>query len=164
MLGGNERAFAAIYRRYARYVAGVAYRLLGNDAEVDDVVQETFCDASGALATLRDGELLRPWLARICVSRVHKRLSKRKRWNWLLGEAKNVVPTVSDPRGRAPADALHEILQTLPAELRMPWILHCVEGESLPDVASMCEVSLATAKRRIAKATEKIEGGLRANG
>src|SRR5262249_19187668 len=32
-------AFAALYERHARYIAGVVYRLMGDDAELDDIVQ-----------------------------------------------------------------------------------------------------------------------------
>src|SRR5262249_1334558 len=70
--GGSERAFAALYHRHARYVAGVAYRLLGHDAELDDVVQEAFSDAARALGSLKDAAGLRKWLASIAVRRVHK--------------------------------------------------------------------------------------------
>ncbi len=51
---GDDQAFAAIYRRHARYVAGVAYRILGADSEVDDVVQETFVDAAKGLRRIED--------------------------------------------------------------------------------------------------------------
>ncbi len=163
-LGGNERAFTALYRRYARYVAGVAYRILGTDAELDDVVQEAFCDASSALATLKEGDSFRPWLARITVHRIHKRLAKRRRWRWLVGEIQIVAPQVSDPRERARVDALYEQLEALAPDIRVPWMLHFIEGETLPDVAKICDVSLATAKRRIAKAQARIDGGLHAPG
>lgn len=156
-IGGSDRAFATLYRRHARYVAGVAYRLLGGDAELDDVVQETFCDASAALSSLKEPGGFRGWLARICVRRVHKRLAKRRRWRWIVGEAAQTAPLVSDPAERQRVDALYEALRDLPPELRIPWTLHHVEGETLPDVAAMCEVSLATAKRRIAEAAEKLE-------
>jgi len=156
-IAGSERAFSALYRRHARYVAGVVYRLLGGDAELDDVVQETFCDASAALASLKEPSGLRAWLARIAVRRVHKRLAKRRRWRWLVGEVAQGAPLVSDPAERQRVDALYEALGALPADLRIPWTLHHVEGETLPEVASMCEISLATAKRRIAEAAERLE-------
>ena len=156
-IAGSDRAFSMLYRRHARYVAGVVYRLLGSDGELDDVVQETFCDASAALASLKEPGGLRGWLARIAVRRVHKRLAKRRRWRWLVGEVAQMAPLVSDPAERQRVDALYEALATLPPELRIPWTLHHVEGETLPEVAAMCEISLATAKRRIADAAEKLE-------
>ena len=51
---GGQAAFRELYRRHARYVASVAYRMLGADAEVDDVVQDTFTVAAHNLEQLRD--------------------------------------------------------------------------------------------------------------
>jgi RNA polymerase sigma-70 factor (ECF subfamily) len=160
-LAGSERAFAALCRRHARYIAGVAYRLLGTDADLDDVVQETYCDASHALATLKEPAGLRAWLARIAVRRVHKPLAQRKRSQWLLGQAEHLVAHVSDPRARQEVEGLYEALDTLAPELRIPWTLHELDGETLPAVADACELSLATAKRRIAEAASRIEQRLR---
>ena len=47
-------------------------------------------------------------------------------------------------------------LGTTRPKLRVPWILHHIEGESLPEVARLCGVSLATVKRRVAGADERI--------
>lgn len=156
-LAGNDRAFAALYRRHARYVAGVVYRLLGSDAELEDVVQEAFVDASRALASLQEPAGFRAWLARIAINRVHKRFARRRRWRWLTGALEHVAPKVSDPATRAKVDALYEALEALPPKLRVPWTLHVVEGETLPEVATLCEISLATVKRRIAEASTLID-------
>ena len=155
--GGDDRAFATLYRRHARYVAGVVYRLLGGDADVDDVMQEAFCDAAGALRGLREPSEFRAWIVRIAIRRVHKRISRRRRWHWLLGAAEQVTPTVSDPRMRQRAAELYEALHTVPPRLRIPWILHVIEGETLPDVSRLCDISLATAKRRIAEAGARVD-------
>ena len=37
---GDDRAFGLLYRRHARYVAGVVFRLLGDESELDDVVRQ----------------------------------------------------------------------------------------------------------------------------
>jgi RNA polymerase sigma-70 factor (ECF subfamily) len=161
-IGGDERAFAALYKRHARYVAGVVYRLAGDDADLEDVVQEAFCDAAGALRSLRDPAGLRPWLVRIAIRRLYSRFRRLRRWRWLLGATKKLTPTSSDPRARARVDALYEVLDGLPLALRTPWVLHVIEGETLHDVAVMCHVSVATAKRRVAEAEEKIHRRLHA--
>lgn len=154
---GSERAFTQLYRRYARYVATIAYRIMGSDAELDDVVQEVFLDAAGALASVREAEGLRGWLGRITVRRIHKRLARRRRWRWLLREQQEVAVTVSDPALKTRVTDLYRALERLPPDTRIPWVLHVIEGETLPDVARMCDVSLATAKRRIAKAAAHVE-------
>src|SRR5688572_19966054 len=80
---GDDRAFATLYRRHARYVAGVGYRITGNDAELDDILQEAFTDAACALDDLREPSGFRAWLVMIVVRRVHKRLAKRRRFRFL---------------------------------------------------------------------------------
>lgn len=159
-IGGSERAFTLLYRRHARYAAGVAYRVLGSDTELDDIVQESFVDASRALASLQDPADFRPWLARIVVRRIHKRLARRRRFRTLLGALAYVMPTMSDPRERGSVDALYEVLDRLTPKLRIPWALHHIEGETLPEVAAMCNTSLATIKRRIGEAAALIERSL----
>jgi len=157
---GNERAFTQLYRRYARYVAAIAYRVMGSDAELDDVVQEAFLDAYGSIKSLREATVLRAWLGKIVVRRVHKRLTRRRRWRFLNRESYQTAVTVSDPALRTRVTDLYRTLDGLPPKLRIPWVLHCIEGETLPDVAVMCDISLATAKRRIAAASAHVEGVL----
>ncbi len=156
-VAGNERAFEALYRRHVRYVAGVTYRLLGNDAEVDDVLQEAFLDAAGALAGLREPAEFRAWLVRITIRRVYRRLARRRRWRWLQAEILTVTPTVSDPQTRHRVQELYEALGRLPPKLRIPWTLHVIDGETLPEVGRLCDISLATAKRRIADAATRLD-------
>ena len=60
---------AALFRRYAAYVATCAHRLLGADDELDDVVQEVFLVALRGLRGLRDPEAIRGWLATVTVRR-----------------------------------------------------------------------------------------------
>lgn len=163
-IAGNERAFSALYRRHARYVAGIVYRILGSDADLEDIVQEGFVDASRALSSLNEPKDFRPWLARIVVRRVHKRIARQRRWRWLAGSVAQVAPTSSDPRGREKVDALYEILSSMSADLHVPWALHHVEGQTLPEVAAACGVSLATVKRRIAEAAAIVDRRLHESG
>jgi len=158
---GSERAFEALYRRHVRYVAGVTYRLLGGDAEVDDVLQEAFLDAAGALAGLREPAEFRAWLVRIAIRRVYRRLARRRRWRWLQADIEVVSPPASDPQTRHRVHELYDALSRLPAKLRIPWTLHMIDGETLPDVGRLCEISVATAKRRIADAAARLDRRLR---
>src|SRR5436190_514218 len=63
----------------------------------------------------------------------------------------------SDPRDRLPVDELYDALDRLPPDLRVPWVLARIEQSTLPEVARICEISLATVKRRIADADARIE-------
>jgi RNA polymerase sigma-70 factor, ECF subfamily len=154
----DEAAFAALYRRHARYLAGIVYRLMGDAADLDDIIQETFLHAGDALAQLDRPERVRAWLVTIAVRRTHRHLARRRRRWFLLRHLAEVAAPASDPADRSEVDELYRALDRLPHELRTPWVLHRIERFSLPDVAETCEVSLATVKRRIAEAERRIEG------
>src|SRR5262249_55814115 len=152
----DEAAFRVVYARHARYVAGVVYRLLGDDADLDDVVQETFLDATSGLKALDDPNSLRRWLAVVAGRKVHSLLARRRRRRWFSWSLVHIAPAISDPTDSRPVEELYDALDRLPAKLRIPWVLSRIADESLPDVALFCETSLATVKRRIALAEERL--------
>jgi RNA polymerase sigma-70 factor (ECF subfamily) len=152
----DEAAFTTLYERHSPYIARVAHRLLGGDADVDDVVQETFLDAANAIGDLVDPGAIRAWLVAIAVRRVHKVLAKRKRRTLFSIFAAELAPRASDPRDRQPVDDLYDALDRIPDELRIPWVLARVQELTLPETARACRVSLATVKRRIAEAEERL--------
>lgn len=152
----DEAAFTALYQRHSRYVAGVVYRLLGDDAELDDIVQDTFVAAARHLDSLTNASAIRAWLVAIAVRRVHKQLSARKRRRFVLSNLFDLVAHRSDPEDRRQVDELYDALERLPVDLRVPWSLARIEELSLPEVAAACEVSLSTVKRRIADAEQRL--------
>lgn len=150
-----------VYRRYCRYVAAVILRLNGRPTEVEDLVQDVFLEAAGGIERLRDPEAIKGWLATIAVRTVRRRLRLRRTWRFLgldrdAGEAMLIDPRVS-PADRTLLRAVYEVLDDLPVQDRLAFTLHIIEGETLEAVAKLCGCSLATAKRRIARAQRVIE-------
>jgi RNA polymerase sigma-70 factor (ECF subfamily) len=156
-LAGEEAAFGALYRRHAHGIAALVYRTLGHDADLDDVVQETFVEGFRQLGALSDRTKLRPWLTTIAVRRIHARLAWRYRLRGLATRLFGVAPAVSDPAAREPVHALYRALARAPAKQRLAWTLHRVEGLTLPEAGDHCGVSLATVKRWIAAVDEIVE-------
>jgi RNA polymerase sigma-70 factor, ECF subfamily len=153
---GDEAAFSALYKRHARAVAGVVYRLLGSDQALDDIVQETFVIGLRRLDRLREPEALRRWLITIAVRRVKRHLAGRYRSRAIFEDLATMLPRVGDARAREEVHSLYEALARLPAKLRLPWMLHRIEGETLPAVAEMCDCSLTSTKRYIAHAEDRL--------
>jgi len=156
-----------VFRKYSRYVAAVAYRLLGRDDEVDDVVQEVFLQAVRGIARLREPEAVKGWLATVTV-RVSARKLRLRRLRGLLGAQKDerevyeqLAAPGTPPDERALLARVYRLLDELSVGERLAWTLRHVEGEQLDAVARICGVSLATAKRRIAAAQTKLEKALR---
>lgn len=158
----DEWALEIMYRRYVRMVAGIAQRMLRNPADVDDVVQETFLIGFEQLGRLADPRALRGWLARIAVSRVHRRF-RFQRWTKLWSRAELAACLEDQADASATQEQRTELalvdraLANMKLDVRTPWILRRVLGHELADVAAACDCSLATAKRRLAAGDAIIE-------
>ena len=154
---GDEAAFYGFYRRHAPYIAGVAFRLLANAGEVDDVVQDTFVTASQKLATLKAPEHVRLWLVKIAVRHAQRRLRSRRRTRTIGDMGGFGFPTKTDMKLASMLDDLRDLLRRIPTRFGEPWILHRLEGLTIKEVATACDISAATVKRRIAAADKKVQ-------
>ena len=157
--------FDALYRRYASYVASIAVRLVGRDAELDDLVQDVFIEVLRGLPKLRDPRAFKGWLAQITVRTSTRRLRQRN-----LRRALHVPETVPDyealsapsatPEQRALVAQLYRVLDRLPAKTRVIWVLRHVLDEPLSSVAELAECSQSTVQRRLIDAQAAIDGEL----
>lgn len=160
--GGDRGAEEVLYRRYARYVGGLAARLLGSQGDAEDILQETFLIAFQQLASLRDDVAFRAWVAQIAVSRVRRRY-RRRRLLRLFGLVDDEAGMIELAAPGASSEMLADLalvdaaLRRLPGEQRIAWVLRHVEGYALDEVARAIGCSLATAKRRIGAANACVE-------
>lgn len=163
-IGGDRWAEEAIYRRHVHRVSAVAARLLRRGADVDDVVQDTFVEGLRDLGKLRDPERLGSWLVRIAVHRVHKIFRRRRLLRWIGLERLEAPdePLVSQARTEAGHEARAELawldraLDALDWDTRAAWVLVVLEGYALGEAAELAGCSLATLKRRVARAESSI--------
>jgi RNA polymerase sigma-70 factor (ECF subfamily) len=152
-------AFDALYAAHARYVAGLAGRLLGRDDEVADVVQEVFLIAHRSLGSLREPGAARGWLARIAVREASRRLRWRRLRSFIrpsAAECELVIDPRAAPELRPLAALLYAKLDQMPTRYRLPWTLRHLADQTLESVAEMLDSSPATVKRRIAAAERQL--------
>jgi RNA polymerase sigma-70 factor (ECF subfamily) len=163
---GNAAAPAILFDRYGARVQRILVRVLGADREVADLIQEVFLRALENLHRLRDGDSLASWLTSIAVFTARECIRRRRRWRWLVPLAPSDLPPVpvSGPNAEATEAlrAVYAVLDDLRADERIAFALRFVEGMELTEVAEACDVSLSTAKRRLARAEERFTRGARA--
>jgi RNA polymerase sigma-70 factor, ECF subfamily len=166
--GGERQRLAELYDAYAPLVAWFAGRLLLRREDVEDLVQEVFVIAAENLDNLTEAPKIRAWLKTVTLRRVGRRL----RWARVrarFGVASVTSDSVEDliaspeasPEDRAALRELYVLLGKLPVDLRIAWTLRHVHEESLEAVAVLTGCSLATAKRRISAAQQRIQKDLR---
>lgn len=167
MLSGDRWAKEAFYRKHVERAYRVAFRLVRHRADAEDCVQEAFSQAFCALPKLREPSSVRAWFLRIVVNRAHRRFRRRRALQFFgaaVEEASDVlVQSSSSAEVHSELALVEQALGRTSAVDRAAWILRRVEGCSLSEVAAACSASLATVKRRIARADQTIERHVRAN-
>jgi RNA polymerase sigma-70 factor (ECF subfamily) len=170
---GNEQAFlealrerdpaatTALFDAHQGMVLTVLARVLGVDLELRDLLQEVFLRALRGIHTVRDGRVLQQWLRRIAVCTAMDCLRRRRRRRWLKLVAPEeleepTAPTVNS-EAREAIRHVYRILDAFPAEERLVFTLRTFAGMELTEVASASRCSLATIKRRLARAEARFE-------
>lgn len=123
----------------------VAYGLLLNRTDCADAVQEALLRGWEKRNTLRNEAYFQTWLIRILINECYSMLRRRKR----------AIPLDELPEPVAPPDAdraLHDAIAHLDRKLRLPVVLHYMEGYSVSEVADMLGLPGGTIKTRLFKA------------
>jgi RNA polymerase sigma-70 factor (ECF subfamily) len=156
---GDPRAADAIWTRYAPLVRSKLGRSVGTQ-DVEDQVQEVFLRLFEYLGQLRDPSALRSFLIGITLRIAGTELRRRRcRW-WLTLTATGELPepaAFEDAETRLVVRRLFDILGKLTPESGRIFELRYVEGKELAEVAAAMHVSLATAKRYLARIWARVE-------
>jgi RNA polymerase sigma-70 factor (ECF subfamily) len=161
---GDRAAQTAIWRRYLPLVRARMSRSLGGQ-DVDDHVQEVFLSLFQVLPDLRDPSALRSFIIGITLHVVGTELRRRRGRYWLQLTPSGDLPEPSvQPDADPPREAvarLAAILDTFTPETYRVIALRYVEGKELTEVAEAIDVSLATAKRHLARASARLHAIVR---
>ena len=130
----------------SRYISG----LVGRPA-ADDVLQEVFVKIWRNLRWLNRPELFRHWAYRIASRACYQHLRQARRWSERIDEAA-VVDDVPAPstRGVEFLAGLDALLERVSPASRAVLLLHYVEDLSIEETAAILDISMGTAKSRLA--------------
>ncbi len=145
----DESAFDTLYRRHRDWVVRVALRIVGDEADALDVLQDAF------LYVLRKAPHLeaRAKFATFLYPAVrHLALERRRR----RSRSRPAVESVSDPDADGSREDLVSALAGLSPELRETVLLRFVDGFSIQEIAARLAVPPGTVKSRLHQAIERL--------
>jgi RNA polymerase sigma-70 factor (ECF subfamily) len=161
--GGDAAAFEALVNRYMRRAFAVAYRLMGQKEDAEDLVQETFMAVLQRIGTFEAGRPFAPWFFRILVNRgLNARKARSLR-------AVDEIPEGTAARGPTPEreaertelrDRLRTAMAGLPERQRVIVELFELEGFGGPEIAEILEISDGTVRWHLHEARKTLKKAL----
>lgn len=171
---GDGAAFEAIMRRHNQLLFRTARSIVRNDAEAEDVVQESYLRAWRALKTYRAESKLSTWLMRITTNEALGRLRRKSAQvipleaAMMSSEPETQAALTEEPE-RGPEQAvqrsqMRELMEAridrLPEVFRTVFMLRAVEEMSVAEVAQALDISEATVRTRFFRARGLLREGL----
>ena len=172
---GDKKAFELLVIKYQRKLLRLVSRLVRDQAEAEDVVQEAFIKAYRAIPQFRGDSAFYTWLYRIGINTAK---------NYLVTQARR-APTSTDSNAEEAetfddadnlrdintpesmlatkqiADTVNQAMAALPEELKTAITLREIEGLSYDDIAEAMDCPIGTVRSRIFRAREAIAEKLR---
>jgi RNA polymerase sigma-70 factor (ECF subfamily) len=171
-LDGEEEAFGGIVRRWERKVFNLAWRMLENREDAQDVVQETFLSVFKSVRCLRDPGSFSTWLYRIALNHCRARWRARSSDFCLSepfsdqdGNEGRQFMDISAARQNGDAlenmDIIRKALAGLGEDHRTAIILKEYLGLSLEELAGVMDCHLSTAKSRLYHGLQGVQRNLK---
>ncbi|MBM3350724.1 MAG: RNA polymerase sigma factor RpoE [Betaproteobacteria bacterium] len=172
---GDKRAFGLLVDKYQRKLARLVSRMVRDQSEIEDVVQEAFIKAYRALPNFRGDSAFYTWLYRIGINSAKNHLIALGRRPTVSTdieiedaehfESGDELRTIDTPESsmmtKEIAKTVNDTVADLPAELREAITLREIEGLSYEEIATIMNCPIGTVRSRIFRAREAIAQKLR---
>ncbi|NNE30498.1 MAG: RNA polymerase sigma factor [Saprospiraceae bacterium] len=155
---GNRRAQNQLYNLYSKAMYNICYRMMGNQMEAEDVLQNSFIDVFTKLHTFRFQSSVGAWIKRIVINNCINQIKKRKLTFELLDDrydfAENHPP--EKPQADLSVEQIKQAMANLSDGYRVVFSLYLLEGYDHKEIASILKISEATSKSQFSRAKAKM--------
>lgn len=155
---GDMLAFDRVYELYSHKLFSFVFKILKNEAEADDIVQEVFVKIWESRHNLEDYKLLNSYIFTIAynnsIDLIRKRISNTKYLEHLKNSAIiNVTPTIiSQIEFNELNIKVEKLIANLPERQKQVYLLHREEGLTYPEIAKQLGISKNTVENHMVKA------------
>ena len=157
---GSKKACYELYRLYSKAMLNVAFRIVGNIAEAEDVLQEAFVDAFSKLKDFRQDTTFGLWLKQIVVNRSINMLRKRKME--LVDMESDQLENIPDEEFEDDEDVQYQAarvkdaIKQLPEGYRLVISLYLLEGYDHEEIGQILNISENTSRTQFLRAKRKV--------
>jgi RNA polymerase sigma-70 factor, ECF subfamily len=160
---GDLVSFEIIYKASSSFVYNIAYRIVNNKEEAEEVTQEVFLVIYRKLQCFRFQATFKTWVYRVAVNcalnHVRKMTQEKKRmveYDEELVSAKVAAKDNPETGQECQEEAVHSLLQALNPDQKACIILRSLEGLSYQQIAETLKININTVRSRIKRARETL--------
>ncbi len=157
---GDVRAQYQLYSLYSKAMYNICYRMVNQQEEAEDLLQESFTYAFSKLGSFRFESSFGAWLKRIVVNTCINHLHKRRVELVYTEQPTDPMPEddfVDYEAIRFKADQVMKAMEKLPQGYRIVFSLYLLEGYDHGEIAEILGISESTSKSQFLRAKQKIK-------
>lgn len=163
---GDMLAFDQIYEFYSHKLFSFIFKIIKNEAEADDIVQEVFVKIWESRDKLGDYKLLNSYLFTIAYNNSIDLIRKRINSNKYLEHLKNssvifTTPSlISEIEYSELNSKVEKLIADLPERQKQVYILHKEKGLTYPEIAEQLGISKNTVENHMVKALKYLRNNI----
>jgi RNA polymerase sigma-70 factor (ECF subfamily) len=169
-LSGHAEAYGALVERYGARIVNLAYQMISDRHQAEDIAQEAFVRAYKALPRFQRKAKFSSWLYQIALNLCKDHLKSRSR-HAKSADEEHLANVDADPREEAPrqiveselSEKMREAINRLPYLYRESFVLRHLQGLDYAEVAAITEVPADTVRVRAYRAREMLRESLAKN-
>ncbi len=156
---GNRKSQQQLYQLYSRAMYNICLRMLNNEADAEDLLQNSFVDVFTKLHYFRFDSSIGAWIKRIVINNCINYLKKKRLQLTDIGDREfaTVVEEVTDwNEVEFSVKKVQEGIQQLPEGYRVVLSLYLLEGYDHKEIAEILNISASTSKSQYSRAKKKL--------
>jgi RNA polymerase sigma factor (sigma-70 family) len=159
---GSIKAQFRLYNQYSKAMFNLAYRMMNNREDAEDILQETFIECFRNLGSFRFESTFGVWLKRIAINRCINQLRKKKIDFICYETLPDNIPE-EDPEVVYDTGKIFRAIELLPDGYRIILTLYLLEGYDHGEIAQILGISESTSKSQYSRAKDKLRNLLLKN-
>jgi RNA polymerase sigma-70 factor (ECF subfamily) len=157
---GDRAAQRELFQDHKRSVHAALFRILGNNNEIEDLLQETFLQVLKSIGSFRGDAALGTWISRITTRVAFSYIRRRPKVPTPLESVAHIPedrPDVeSQTVAREAVRRLYAALDRVEVKQRVAYALHVIDGRSMKEVAEMTGATVVATKSRVWRARREV--------
>jgi RNA polymerase sigma factor (sigma-70 family) len=159
---GSSKAQFRLYSLYSKAMYNLAFRILNNREDAEDILQEAFVECFRNISSFRFESTFGAWLKKIVINKSINQLKKKKIDITLCD---TLPPVIDEQEEEVTYDTgkIFKGIETLPDGYRIILTLYLLEGYDHSEISQILGISESTSKSQYSRAKEKLRNVLSSN-